>query len=155
MNAVGGIGVDVPYAMSDPYSHARFRPGMTHMLGRNALAFTRDRHDVPGGDFGRSLNHGRMLIAALRQLKLDVAKNPGALLAWLAAGANTLQTDLGLADMADLLLSMPSLDPGRVRNRVVAGTGAMIGGLSVVQLGATAHAMFRDLAADAMLNGHP
>ena len=155
VNAVGGIGVDVPYAMSDPYSHARFRPGMTHMLGRNALAFTRDRHDVPGGDFGRSLNHGRMLIAALRQLKLDVAKNPGALLAWLAAGANTLQTDLGLADMADLLLSMPSLDPGRVRNRVVAGTGAMIGGLSVVQLGATAHAMFRDLAADAMLDGHP
>ncbi len=111
VNAVGGIGVDVPYAMSDPYSHARFRPGMTHMLGRNALAFTRDRHDVPGGDFGRSLNQGRMLIAALRQLKHDVAKNPGALLAWLAAGAKTLQTDLGLADMADLLLSMPSLDP--------------------------------------------
>jgi LCP family protein required for cell wall assembly len=153
VNAIGGIGVDVPFAMSDPYSHANFRPGMTHMLGRNALAFTRDRHDVPGGDFGRSLNQGRMLIAALRQLKLDVAKNPGALLTWLAAGANTLQTNLGLADMADLLLSMPSLDPGRVRNRVVSGTGAMIGGLSVVQLGSAAHEMFRDLAADAILDG--
>ena len=27
VNAVGGIGVDVPYAMHDPYSHADFPPG--------------------------------------------------------------------------------------------------------------------------------
>jgi anionic cell wall polymer biosynthesis LytR-Cps2A-Psr (LCP) family protein len=125
------------------------------MLGRNALAFTRDRHDVPGGDFGRSMNQGRMLIAALRQLKLDVAKSPAAILTWLAAGAKVLDTDLGLADMAEMLLSIPSLDPGRVENRVVPGTGATIGGLSVVQLGSAAHAMFRDLAADAIFNGRP
>jgi LCP family protein required for cell wall assembly len=155
VNAVGGIGVNVPYPMNDAYSNADFRPGMRHMLGRDALAFSRDRHDVPGGDFGRSLNQGRMLIAALRQLKLDVAKNPTAILTWLATGANVLDTDLGLADMAALLLSMPSLDPGRVENRVVAGTGAMIGGLSVVQLGSAAHATFRDLAADAIFNGRP
>lgn len=155
VNAVGGIGVDVPYRMNDPYSNANFQPGMKHMLGRDALAFSRDRHDVPGGDFGRSMNQGRMLIAALRQLKLDIAKNPGALLTWLAAGAKVLHTDLGLADMAELLLSMPSLDPGRVDNRVVSGTGATIGGLSVVQLGSAAHAMFRDLAADAIFNGRP
>ena len=155
VNAVGGIGVNVPYPMNDAYSNADFRPGMQHLLGRDALAFSRDRHDVPGGDFGRSLNQGRMLIAALRQLKLDVAKNPTAILTWLATGAKVLDTDLGLADMAELLLSMPSLDPGRVDNRVVAGTGAMIGGLSVVQLGSAAHATFRDLAADAIFNGRP
>ncbi len=155
VNAVGGIDVNVPYRMSDPYSHANFRPGTKHMLGRDALAFSRDRHDVPGGDFGRSMNQGRLLIAALRQLKLDVAKSPAALLTWLAAGAKVLHTDLGLTDMADLILSMPSLDPGRVENRVVPGTGAMIGGLSVVRLGSEAHAMFRDLAADAVFNGRP
>ena len=155
VNAVGGIGVNVPYAMHDPYSNADFRPGMQHMLGREALAFSRDRHDVPGGDFGRSMNQGRMLIAALRQLKLDVTKNPAALLTWLATGAKVLDTDLGIADMADLLLSMPSLDPGRVDNRVVSGTGAMVGGLSVVQLGPAAYAMFRDLATDAIFNGRP
>ncbi|MGZ5212430.1 MAG: LCP family protein, partial [Actinomycetota bacterium] len=155
VNAVGGIGVNVPYRMSDPYSQASFRPGMASMLGRDALAFSRDRHDVPGGDFGRSMNQGRLLIAALRQLKLDVAKSPAALLTWLAAGAKFLHTDLGLADMAELLLSMPSLDPGRVENRVVSGTGATIGGLSVVQLGPAANATFRDLAADAIFNGRP
>jgi LCP family protein required for cell wall assembly len=154
VNAVGGIGVNVPYRMSDPYSHANFRPGMEHMLGRNALAFSRDRHDVPGGDFGRSMNQGRLLVSALRQLKLDVARNPAAILGWLSAGAKILHTDLGLSDLAELLLSMPSLDPGRVENRVVSGTGATIGGLSVVQLGQAAHAMFRDLGADAIFNGH-
>jgi LCP family protein required for cell wall assembly len=155
VNAVGGIGVNVPYRMSDPFSQANFRPGMKHMLGRDALAFTRDRHDVPGGDFGRSMNQGRLLIAALRQFKLDVAKNPAALLTWLAIGAKVLRTDLGLADMAEMFLSMPSLDPGRVENRVAPGTGAMIGGRSVVQLGPAAYAMFRDLAADAIFNGRP
>ena len=115
VNAVGGIRVDVPYAMHDPYSNADFPPGTELMLGRNALAFSRDRHDVPGGDFGRSMNQGRMLIAALRQLKLDVARNPGALLTWVAAGAHVLHTDLGLADIAELLLSMTSLDPGTRR----------------------------------------
>jgi LCP family protein required for cell wall assembly len=155
VNAVGGIGVDVPYAMHDPYSNANFRPGMRHMLGRDALAFSRDRHDVPGGDFGRSMNQGTMLIAALRQLKLDVARNPGALLAWVAAGAKLLHTDLGVSEMAELLLSMTSLDPGRVENRVVSGTGAMVGGLSVVRLGSSAYATFRDLAVDAIFNGRP
>jgi polyisoprenyl-teichoic acid--peptidoglycan teichoic acid transferase len=155
VNAVGGVGVDVPYRMSDPYSHARFAPGMRHMNGRAALAFSRDRHDVPGGDFGRSVNQGRMLIAALRQLKADVAKNPGSILNWIAAGARILRSDLSLSDMAELLLSMPSLDPGKVENRVVSGTGATIGGLSVVLLGSAAHAMFRDLAADAIFNDRP
>jgi LCP family protein required for cell wall assembly len=155
VNAVGGIAVDVPYRMSDPYSHARFAPGMRHMNGRLALAFSRDRHDVPGGDFGRSMNQGRMLISALRQLKTDVAKNPASMLNWIAAGARILRSDLSLSDMAEMLLSMPSLDPGTAENRVVSGTGATIGGLSVVLLGSAAHAMFRDLAADAIFNGRP
>ena len=155
VNAVGGIGVDVPYRMSDPYSHARFAPGMRHMNGRNALAFSRDRHDVPGGDFGRSMNQGRMLISALRELKTDVAKSPASILSWIAAGARILRSDLSLSDMVELLLSMPSLDPGHVENRVVSGTGATVGGLSVVLLSSAAHAMFRDLAADAIFNGRP
>lgn len=152
VNAVGGIRVRVPYPMSDPFSRAFFRPGLTRMTGRDALAFTRDRHDVPGGDYGRSLNQGRMLIAALRQLKADVARNPASLLNWIAAGARILRTDLGLSDMIRLLLSMPSLDPSRVENRVASGAGTIVGGMSVIRLGPAARATFRDFAADAIFN---
>lgn len=155
VNAAGGITVDVPYRMSDRSSRAYFRPGPRRMTGRDALAFSRDRYGVPGGDYGRSLNQGRVLIAALRQLKRDVARNPASLLAWIGAGARILRTDLGLQDMVSLLLSMLSLDPGRVENRVVSGSGATVGGQSVIRLGASAHATFRDFAADAMFDGRP
>jgi hypothetical protein len=50
---------------------------------------------------------------------------------------------------------MTSLDPGHVENRVVSGSGAMVGGLSVVRLDSSAYATFRDLAADAIFNGRP
>jgi len=155
VNAVGGIRVDVPYPMSDPKSRAFFRAGPKRMTGRDALAFSRNRYGVPGGDYGRSLNQGRMLIAALRELKRDVARNPASLLSWIAAGARILRTDLSVPEMASLLLSMLSLDPGRVENRVVSGSGAMVGGQSVILLGASARATFRDFAADAIFNGRP
>lgn len=152
VNAVGGITVDVPYRMSDPFSGAFFQPGPKHLTGREALQFSRDRHDVPGGDFGRSMNQGRMLIAALRQLELDVKRNPAALLPWISAGARVLRTDLSLSDMIGLLMSAPSLDPARVVNRVVSRTGAVVGGQDVIRLGSSAHATFRDFAADAIFN---
>ena len=149
VNAIGGITIDVPYAMRDPYSGARFRPGVTHLSGREALAFARDRHDVPGGDFGRSLNQGRLLVAALRELKRDIARDPAALFSWIAAGSRILRTDLSLSEIVDLLLSVPSIDPGRVQNRVVPGSVATVGGLSVVRLGDAARTLFHDLAVDA------
>ncbi len=155
VNAIGGITVDVPYRMSDPYSGAFFQPGPRHLTGHEALEFSRDRHDVPGGDFGRSVNQGRLLIAALHQLEVDVKRNPTSLLRWISAGARILRTDLSLSDMVGLLLSAPSLDPGRVVNRVVSGTGGVVGGQDVIRLGSSAHAMFRDFAADAIFNHHP
>ena len=50
---------------------------------------------------------------------------------------------------------MTSLDPGHVESRVVSGSGATVGGLSVVSWVRAAHAMFRDFAADAIFNGRP
>ncbi len=55
--------------------------------------------------------------------------------------------------MTELLLAARSIEPGRVRNRVVSGSGAMVGGASVVRLGAAAHAIFRDLRNDGVLGG--
>ena len=56
---VDGLVVDVPFAMSDEASRAFFEPGVQTLDGDNALAFARNRHDLPAGDFGRSENQGR------------------------------------------------------------------------------------------------
>jgi LCP family protein required for cell wall assembly len=151
VSAVGPIGIQIPYAMDDPYSHARFRAGRTELSAREALAFSRNRHDAPGGDFGRSLNQGRLLVAALAELRSDLRGGQVRLLPWLLAGARHLETDLDLGQMADLLLSVPAIDPDRVRNRVVPGRTGTSGGRSIVLLSPGADAMFRDLARDAML----
>jgi polyisoprenyl-teichoic acid--peptidoglycan teichoic acid transferase len=151
IGTVGQIEIDIPYAMNDPYSHARFRAGRTRLNARNALAFSRNRHDARGGDFGRSLNQGRLLIAFLAELREDLRSGDLGMLPWLLAGARYTETDLDLGQMVDLLLSVSAIAPGDVRNRVVPGRTATIGGRSVVLLAPGARDMFRDLAGDAVL----
>lgn len=149
VGSVGGVEVRVPYAMSDRDSGAYFRPGPARLDGRAALAFSRNRHDAPGGDFGRSMNQGRLLLAALHEFRADLDRDPLTLLRWLAAGGRFLETDLSLEEMAELLMAVPSIE--RTKNVVVAGSGAMVGGASVVRLGSAAESVFRDLRQDGVL----
>ena len=152
---VGPIEVVVPYPMSDAFSNAHFRAGPTRMAGPRALAFARNRHDAPGGDVGRSLNQGRLLVAALRALREDVRTDPLALFRWTAVGFEHVRTDLTLLEMFELLNAAVSIDPSRVANRVVFGGGGTVGGASVIRLGSAAQAMFRDLRGDGLLGGLP
>ena len=150
---VGGLEVRVPYPMSDSFSGARFRAGPTRVTGPEALAFSRNRHDAPGGDFGRSLNQGRLIVSALRELQNDFDKDPVTLFRWLATAGQHLQTDLTLDRMLDLLMAALTIDPGKVRNQVVSGGGGTVGGASVVHLGSSARSTFRDLRQDGILGG--
>lgn len=76
VDALGGVDVVVPYAMQDlPYSGANFPAGLRHMDGTAALALARNRHATPDGDFSRSENQGRILLAALAKFRKD-ASNP-------------------------------------------------------------------------------
>jgi polyisoprenyl-teichoic acid--peptidoglycan teichoic acid transferase len=153
VKAVGGIDMKIPYPVNDPWANAHFRPGPEHLSGREALAFARVRHDLPNGDFGRSFNQGRLMIAALATLRREVAEGSAVLLPWALAAARNVVTDLSLTDMFELLVAAPAFEPRRVRNAVVSGRVGSIGGRSVVVLDGRAHAMFRDLARDAMLGG--
>jgi LCP family protein required for cell wall assembly len=154
VNAIGGLEVRIPYRMNDPNSKAHFRPGPARLSGRHALAFSRDRHDVPGGDFGRSLNQGRVMLAALQQLRDRFRRDPAALIPWAIAGATYLKTDLDLHEMVDLLVEVTSITPNRIRNKVVSGSGGTVHGQSIVRLGSKAGAVFRDVARDGVLGRH-
>jgi LCP family protein required for cell wall assembly len=153
VNGIGGLTVQVPYPMNDGASGAFFRAGPKKMNGKRALAFSRNRHDAPGGDFGRSLNQGRVILAALRELRDDIARDPLTLFRWIQVAREHLQTDLSLDEMLALLFAALSIEPDRVRNRVVSGGGGTVGGASVVHLSSSARAMFRDLRKDGVL-GH-
>jgi LCP family protein required for cell wall assembly len=154
VDAVGGIDVRIPYPIDDSAAGAHLKAGPEHLNRSEALAFARARHDVPAGDFSRSFNQGRLIIAALATLRGQVANGrPAALLPWVLAGSRSLQTDLSLSQIFELLLAAPAFEPSRAQNEVASGSGTTIGGLSVVVLGQRARALFRDLRDDAVLRG--
>jgi LCP family protein required for cell wall assembly len=152
VDAVGGIDVRIPYPIDDSAAGAHLKAGPEHLNRSEALAFARARHDVPAGDFSRSFNQGRLIIAALATLRGQVANGrPAALLPWVLAGSRSLETDLSLSQIFELLLAAPAFEPSRAQNEVASGSGTTIGGLSVVVLGERARALFRDLRGDAVL----
>jgi polyisoprenyl-teichoic acid--peptidoglycan teichoic acid transferase len=151
VNDIGGIDVEIPYAMSDSSSGAVFAAGPATLDGKQALAFARNRKDTPNGDFSRSENQGLLLMAALEQLRKDVRKDPLSLFTWLVSGMTHIQTDLTASEVFHLAVASLSIEPSKVVNRVTPGGIAMVGGASVVTLGGDAAAMFADIADDALL----
>jgi LCP family protein required for cell wall assembly len=152
---VGQVEIRIPYPMSDRFSRAYFRAGPTRLDGPEALAFSRNRHDAPGGDVGRSLNQGRLILAALRAFRQDVGRDPLELFRWAAIGFEHLVSDLSLLEMLQMLQAALSIHPAEVDNRVVFGGSGSVGGASVIHLGSTAQGMFRDLRQDGLLGRAP
>jgi LCP family protein required for cell wall assembly len=149
---VDGLVVDVPFAMSDEASRAFFEPGVQTLDGDNALAFARNRHDLPSGDFGRSEDQGLLMVSALAQVKKEFNQDPARLLAWVASFVRSGTTSLSLDEVLDLAFTGTLVNANKVVNAVLPGGVAMVGGLSVVNLNQEAlDAISKDLRDDAVL----
>jgi polyisoprenyl-teichoic acid--peptidoglycan teichoic acid transferase len=131
VDTLGGVEVNVPYAMRDSFSGSDFKAGQTKMNGTQALAFSRDRHSARGGDFGRSENQGRLLLAALEKFRKD-AKHPLKLAKYLRAFDDLVESDVGIGELLRFAAIGRSLHPDRIENVVVPGRAGSAGGASVV-----------------------
>ncbi|HEV8420962.1 MAG TPA: LCP family protein [Actinomycetota bacterium] len=151
VNGVGGFKVYVPRPMHDRFSGANFRKGTQHFSGREALAFARDRHDVPGGDFGRSRNQGRLMLAALSQLHRVFKNSPGRIFEWIAVGWRNIRTDLSVNTLLDLALTATSIPPKNVRNLVVPARTGQVGSASVVFISSSARRIYADMRRDGVV----
>ena len=80
--------------MQDSYSGADFEPGAQTLDGEQVLAFSRDRHSLSGGDFARSENGGRVLIASLAEFRKEFQMDPSLLFAWIASGMRNVETSV-------------------------------------------------------------
>ena len=152
VNGVGGLVVDVPFAMNDSSSGAYFDPGVQRLDGENALAFARNRHQLPSGDFGRSEDQGLLLISALHQMKKEFNKDPTSMLTWVASFMRRATTALSLDDVMDLAFTGTTINPDKVVNVVITGGVGMVGTMSVVELNQEqVHAISDDLKDDGLL----
>lgn len=152
VNELNGVNVYVDRRMNDSGSGARFEPGWHHFNGAEALAFSRDRHDVPNGDFSRSENQGKLILAALAKMRAEVGDEDG-LNTWIHVLLNHVDLDMGMSDVTRLGALARRLRPESLNNVVVPGKVGTAGGQSVVFLGEAAANVFLDLRPDAVIGG--
>jgi LCP family protein required for cell wall assembly len=141
-DAVGGLRIDVPYSFKG-YENTDFTEGRTTMTGAETLEYSRTRKSLSHGDFDRSMNQGRILLAAFR-------KDPAALFQWIAAGMRNVSTDLPLDELLTLAFTSWETRPARLTNLVAVGGVGTAGGASIVSL-PSPHPVFEDIAADGFI----
>jgi LCP family protein required for cell wall assembly len=149
---IGGVKIDVPFAMSDPLSGSHFAAGEQTLNGKDALAFARDRHSLTSGDFGRSENQGRLFLAALTQLRQQYAKDPRVLFTYIGAGLRNVQTDMTTQEVLNFAFTALSINPTHVENMVADGSTGSSGAMSIVNLSSSNEALYKDLADDGIVS---
>jgi LCP family protein required for cell wall assembly len=108
-NAIGGVRVCVKKATSDYRSGANFHAGVQTVRGASALAYVRQRHDLPNGDVDRVKRQQAFLAAMAHQtLSAGVLANPGKLSKLIDAiqKAVTLDKDWDILSFAQQLQGM-------------------------------------------------
>lgn len=153
VNEAGGVDVDVPFAMKDSFSGADFPQGRVHMDGRQALAFSRNRH-LTGGDFTRSEHQGLLILSALTKLRAENPGPTGAARYVAILGRHVGITGITPVELYRLGRLALTIDPAKVRSVVMPGGIGSAGAQSIVTVGGAAPGLFADMRDDAVLQSH-
>src|SRR6266567_2627952 len=106
VDALGGVGVCLPYAVNDPYTGLRMSAGRHHVGGIRALQFARDRHSFALSDLARISNQQQLLSSVLSEaIGSGTLTNPVKFSRFLAAAtsATTVDQRLNVTGLADQL----------------------------------------------------
>jgi LCP family protein required for cell wall assembly len=129
---IGGITVSNPRPFSDPYLKPEgFKGGRIHLNGYGAMAFSRIRKNLAGGDFDRSANQQRTLRGIHAAIRAR-ADQPG----FIERGVMTLMrhtdTDLAPVEIFELAQAVAQVQPAKVTTCVVQGRIGTVGSASIV-----------------------
>jgi LCP family protein required for cell wall assembly len=142
VNRVGGIQVNVDMNIRDSFAGAFLDKGRRKLNGRQALAYSRARKTLPGGDLARSRHQGQVLLGGLATYQRQVASDPSRVMAWLAIMRDEVKSDLPFPELLRLALLATRLPASKVGNRVVPSAAGSAGGASVVRLLPGAYSLF-------------
>jgi LCP family protein required for cell wall assembly len=146
VDALGGIKVNAPYSF-EGHEGTSFSEGPQTLTGAQTLEFSRTRKTLSHGDFDRSMNQGRILLAAFAQFRAEFRRDPTALFRWIGVGMRNVATDVPLHELLTLAFTSSRIGPKRVTNLVAVGSIGTAGGASIVNL-PTPNPVFQDVAAD-------
>jgi LCP family protein required for cell wall assembly len=143
IDGIGGLPINVPVAVKGAGADVFVKKGPNKLTGREALAYSRQRHTVAGGDFGRSANQGLLILAAGGFTKLA---GPLRLPAILRTAGPNIATNLTAEQVLTLAAATYVTSPRRVHNRVAAGSiGTSSDGQSIVLFDGKARRYFADI----------
>ncbi len=138
---LGGLSFRAPFSMDSHLSGGTIAKGARRLSGRQALAWSRERKSLPGGDFDRSSNQGLLLAAAAIQARLA---GPAVLPRALTVVDRHTESDLTGEEMLLFAAAFYRVDPGQVGRAVAKGPTGTAAGQSVVRLDDASRAAFRD-----------
>jgi LCP family protein required for cell wall assembly len=158
VNALGGVDVCLARPAKDRYTGINLSAGNHHLDGAQALAFVRQRHNLPLGDIDRIKRQQAFLASMLRKVEsAGTLANPLKLNAFIDALTKSVTVDSGTsaADLSKMALKLKGLSSGNVvlTTMPLSGFGKEDGQDVDVVDQAKAHALFQSLIDDN--NGQP
>lgn len=113
--AIGGVQVCLLHATKDSYSGANFPAGVQTIEGASALAFVRQRHNLPNGDLDREKRQQVFLAAAAHQiLSAGVLGDPTKLNNLIGAIQKAITLDQGW-NILDFAQQMQGMSAGAIQ----------------------------------------
>ncbi|MGH2750361.1 MAG: LCP family protein [Actinomycetota bacterium] len=141
---LGGVQLHVKRGMYDPGgSGARIKPNTKKLFASASLAFVRTRKSLPGGDVTRTTNHGRFLLALLRQLRSGVESNPATLFKWMGVARKWTRLDIPPHELFQLGVLTSQVKSRDVKNVTVPVRIGSAGAASVVFIQPGAQSIYR------------
>lgn len=140
---LGGVEVEVPFAINDTAAKASLAAGLQVLNGFDALAFARARKTMPAGDFTRSYHQGVILLGAARGIQ---SMGPRVIPGMMEAAEPYLLTNLSPAQLLTFSVLTTRADLSSIPNVVAPGSPGRAGAASVVYLHDGAYDLFADLA---------
>ena len=132
VNDIGGIEVNNPRFFYDPdLKKEGFKAGRIRLDGYGAMAFSRIRKSLPGGDFDRSANQQRTLRGIHARIRAR-ADQPGFIERGVMTVMRNMGTDVGPAELFRIAQAVARVEPGKITTCVVGGSVGMAGAASVV-----------------------
>ena len=142
---LGGVEMNVPYAIDDYGSGAKLKKGLQTLEPGEALAFNRTRKTLPAGDIDRTTNQGKFLLALLKQLQAETAENPAELFTWLSTGQKWTRMDIPADELFRLAVLASQIERSDVKSVTIPVTIGSAGLASVVYIQPGAERLYRKL----------
>ena len=132
VNDIGGITVSNPRPFSDQYlKPGGFKKGKIHLNGYGAMAFSRIRKSLAGGDFARSANQQRTLRGIYGRIRAQ-ADQPGFIERGIVTVLKHMHTNVAPKELFELAQIVAQVDPSKISTCVVQGSIGNLGSASVV-----------------------